>query len=112
MGFAREKNVRPPPLIREIIPPTFRGVVKTNGEADIRTPSRFFGREPQLETGVFEQLAAFSTVTGNTARDDIFPVRRATERARDDMIVCQLAGRQTTAAVLALVFVARVYILP
>ena len=59
----------------------------------------------QLHLCLNQQMIAFPTIAGVAARDQVFPCRRASTRAWDNVVQCQLTRREHYAAVLARVAV-------
>src|SRR5262249_29505226 len=73
-----------------------------------RRPLRTEGMADEAHARLGRRPSALQPVAPVTGADDVLPGRRATLRARDDVVEVQLGTRESPATVLAAVVVARV----
>ena len=85
------------------IPPTFVKIVWREAASDGLefVHARLFGDPAQPESGFPDRSATLEKVTVRTGSHNIGPVRSPAPRPRNDVIECQVTGRQTIPAILA-----------
>ncbi len=91
-------------MVEELLPALV--AVVTQVDVDERIMLRFNRLFNKLHTGAAGDSAALPDVAGGTCANNIFPRRFAAHGSRDNVVERKLAGRKTSAAILAPVLVA------